>query len=382
METMQPALKNGRNVWDQINMPALEFQQRVSAAREEMREQSMDVLLAYGNAFNEYGNPCYFSNYVIRLPRAALVAIPRRGEVTLFFEGASRGLPSAKTITWIEDVRPCPDVSRGCAGYLKEKGSIPGTIGFAGLKQLMPQYQLKFLTDTIRGCDIVDADSIIRKLRMVKSARECDQVRRASRIVKGLFDFITDSSFPNMNERAVEAMLYREARFEGAEDVRVLFAKPLERKYALRPTEDVTINPGDIVIMFVAVAYERYWSEGIRTFRADKDSFSSPDLEDLEALFGLVTECMKPGKAISQCYKDAISEIQHQNMGYIEEYGLGHCIGLSPNEWPVINEGATEGLKEGMCFTLRLPIKERKLGAVMIGNTLRVSKTGVEVLSS
>ncbi len=26
METMQPALKNGRNVWDRVNMPESEFE--------------------------------------------------------------------------------------------------------------------------------------------------------------------------------------------------------------------------------------------------------------------------------------------------------------------------------------------------------------------
>ncbi|MCK4785861.1 MAG: aminopeptidase P family protein, partial [Desulfobacteraceae bacterium] len=299
----------------------------------------------------------------------------------LFFEGASRGLPSAKMTTWIEDVRACPDVSRGCAEYLKEKELIPGTIGFAGLTQLMPHYQLKFLTDNIPGCDIVDADSIIRELRMVKSNRECDQIRRASRIVEGLFGFITDSSFPNMNERAVEAMLYKEARFEGAEDVRVLFAKPLEREWAFRPTEDVTINPGDIVIIYLAISYERYWSEGIRTFTTSENSFSYPDLENAEALFKSLIECMQPGKAISRCYKNAIAEIQKSNASYIEEYGLGQGIGLSLNEWPVINESARERLKEGMCLTLRLAIKDKKLGAAMIGNTYCLSKPGIECLT-
>ena len=147
METMQPALKNGRNVWDQSNMPVQEFQRRLRAVREKMNTRSIDVLLAYGHAFNEYGNPSYFSNYLIRLPRGVLVSIPMEGEVTLFFEGAARGLPSAKMITWIEDVRPCPDISRACAQYLKEKGKDVGTIGFAGLNRLMPQDKFKYVTE-------------------------------------------------------------------------------------------------------------------------------------------------------------------------------------------------------------------------------------------
>jgi Xaa-Pro aminopeptidase len=382
METMQPTLKNGRNVWGKINMPALEFQERVRAIREKMQEQGIDVLLAYGTAFNEYGNPCYLSNYVIRLPRGSLVATPRKGEVTLFFEGASRGLPSAKMTTWIEDVRACPDVSRGCAEYLKENGLIPGTIGFAGLMQLMPHYQLKFLTDNIPGCDIVDADSIIRELRMVKSNRECDQIRRSSRIVKHAFDFLTNGSLPDMNERAVEAAIYREARLEGAEDVRILLANSREDHWALRLPEDAPVAEGQTLIVYLAIAFERYWSEGIRTFVVQNSSLSEPELENAKALYKRITDEMKPGKTVSQFYQEAIKEIQKDDIEFISEYGLGEGIGLSLNELPALIQEDTNHLEEGMCLTLRLALKYKSLGGVMIGSTLLVTSAGAEPLTT
>ena len=381
MEAMQPTLRNGRNVWDQINMPAHEFHERVRKVREKMQEKHMDVLLAYGNAFNDYANPCYFSNYVIRLPRGALVAIHKEGEVVLFFEGASRGLSSAKKTSCVEDVRPCPDVSRGYTQYLKEKGLIPSTVGCVGLKQLMPHYQRKFLTDALEGCTLINADPMVREMRMIKSIRECDQIRRSSRIVKDIINFLPDISFPDMNERAVEASIIREARFEGAEDVRVLFGRPQEPKWALRPPEEAFIERGIAVIVYLAVAYERYWSEGIRTFNTMENSFSFPDLKKAETLYGELTKRIKPGKAISQCYKEAVGEIQESGRDYIAEYGLGEGIGLSLNEWPILDKKATGNLEEGMCLTLRMCISDKNIGAVMTGNTFFTSKTGVEGLT-
>ena len=96
METMQPTLKSGRNTWDWINMPVDELQARVRKIRRGMKREGLDLLLLYGHGFNEYGNYCYFSNYVIRLPQGAIVAIPLRGELTLMFEGAARGVASVK----------------------------------------------------------------------------------------------------------------------------------------------------------------------------------------------------------------------------------------------------------------------------------------------
>jgi Xaa-Pro aminopeptidase len=381
METMQPALKNGRNVWDQTNMPVQEFQARLRAVREKMKAQDMDLLLAYGHAFNEYGNPSYFSNYLIRLPRGVLVSIPMEGEVTLFFEGAARGLPSAKMLTWIEDVRPCPDISRACVQYLKEKDMDMGTFGFAGLNRLMPQHQLKYLIEELSQTRIIDADDLIQELRRIKSTKEVDQIRRASNIVKRTLQFICETAFPSMNERMVEAMLFRQARLEGAEDVRVLFGKPHKPAWSLRPSGDATFEPGRGIIIFLAVAYERYWSEGIRTYIAGDHAFTTPDLEGTEAIYQQMTECMKPGESIGQCCKEAMGKIPKGGLDLLEDYGMGQGIGLSMKERPLMELHETGELEEGVCFTLRLGVGDETIGAAMIGNTFCVTNAGLEGLT-
>ncbi len=105
METMQPALKNGRNVWDRVNMPESEFEARVERIRAEMKRSAIDLLLLYGKGLNEYADPCYVSNFVIRLPRGTIAVVPLEGPVVLFFEGASRGLPSLLATTCVKELK-------------------------------------------------------------------------------------------------------------------------------------------------------------------------------------------------------------------------------------------------------------------------------------
>ncbi len=381
MDTLQPALKNGRNVWDQINMPLQEFQERLQVVRSAMKMQGMDTLLAYGHAFNEYGNSCYLTNYQIRLPRGSLVTVPEKGDLALFFEGATRGLPSAKLLTWVEDVRPCPDVARACGQYLKEKGLINGAIGLAGLSQWMPCYQMKSLRDALPGCRFLPGDDILQEMRMVKSCRETDQIRRASRIVRRGFEFLSSVSFTSMNEKVVEALLIKEARMEGAEDVRVLFGRPGKTPWSMRPSGNSLLEPGGVLILYLAVAYERYWSEGIKTLRVEQKAFSLPNPARLESLYKRSIECLQPGKAISQSCKDIRDEIQKSGADVIDDYGLGQGIGLSLKERPFLREDAKGALEEGMCLSLRLGIRDQKMGALMMGNTFRVSKTGLEGLA-
>jgi hypothetical protein len=71
METMQPALKNGRNVYDMINMPKEEFNGRIERVRAAMAERGIDLLLVYTTGLTDYGDVAYLTNFVIRLPRGA-----------------------------------------------------------------------------------------------------------------------------------------------------------------------------------------------------------------------------------------------------------------------------------------------------------------------
>jgi Xaa-Pro dipeptidase len=245
----------------------------------------------------------------------------------------------------------------------------------------MPYDQFQYLFESLKGCKIFDADGFLRAMRMVKSERECDQIHRSSRIVSRGFAFIAETPFPRIDQRKLEAMLKRETHYEGAEDFRMLIAKPLDSPWAFRPAEEEPLSPGETVIVYLATEYERYWSEGIRTFVVEDPSLVEVKSEGLQSLYQQILEGMKPGKEMSQFYKETFQAIRKGKMDPIQEYGFGQGIGLSTHEFPQISNKDETVLKEGMCFTLRLGIKDPERGALFIGNTLCLSKKGPEVLT-
>lgn len=381
METMQPTLKSGRNTWDRINMPVEEFHGRVKKIRQRMREGGIDALLLYGHAFNEYGNYSYLANYVIRLPQGALVAVPKAGELSVIFEGASRGVPSVKKTTWIDDIRPTGDLSKECVKYLQEKNFIPSVIGFAGLKRLMPHHQLQFLYDSLPKCKIVNADPLIYELRRVKSPMEILQIRRASRVVVRTFDFITNTSFTDLREEVLEAAARRESRFEGAEDFRMMIAKPLEGRWAFKTPEEKSLRSEDRVIIYLAVEFERYWAEAVRTFSVRESSFVETQPEGVKTLYETILEGMNTGKKVSQFYRETMVKIKKANFDFIPDYGLGQGIGLSLKEFPVLVKEDRNMLDQEMSFSLRLGVRSKEMGPIMIGHTIYLSRKGKEVLT-
>ena len=381
METMQPTLKRGRDVWDPIRMPESEFQKRVEKLTNEMRKRRIHVLLLYGNGQNDYGHPCYISNYLTKMPQGAMAVITEKGEVCLICEGFARDAQLILTTTWVKDVRSGEDVSKLCAAYLKEKKRIPSTIGFAGVRQWMPYRQFQFLSEATHRCRIVAADDLMTRLRRVKSERECDQIRRSAHIIAQAFDAVSRVPLAPLNEKILQAAVDRLAYLEGAEEVRILIGKPKEANWSLRPPEDAAVSEGDTVILHVAVEFERYWAEGMRTFIAKGSSLKEPDVAGAKALYARIMKGLTTGKRVSALFREAMGGIRRSKVDCLTEYGLGHGIGLSLEEPPWLTGDDVTLLRGGMCLTLRLAAKDRELGAVMIGETVYVSNSGPEILT-
>jgi Xaa-Pro aminopeptidase len=390
METLQPILKRGRDVWDQTNMPKEEFLRRVEKIREKMIKKGIDVLLLYGTGVYDCGNVCYISNYATKMTAGILVVIPRKGELTLFFEGSSRELKIGQRLTWVDDIRSSlagvfsstGSLAGDCLKYLQESHLIPSKIGFIGLRRLMPYREFQLFIEGTKGCKIVDADSIMNKMRMKKSQRECDQIRRASRIVNNALNTIPGLVLANRDERTMEAKIDWAARLQGAEDVRILLARPKHADWALNPAGDTPIIPGDRVMVYLTASFERYYAEGVRTFVALNSGFSEIKDEKVNELYQQIVADIKPGKSIAQFYKDTLEAIQRKGAKHIPDYGLGNGIGLSLQELPFLDQKDATRFSKGMCFVLRLALQDQERGAMMIGNTICLLESGVEILTA
>jgi Xaa-Pro aminopeptidase len=214
---------------------------------------------------------------------------------------------------------------------------------------------------------------------MIKSGKERDEIRRAGRIVKKCFDLVGSICSTGWSEQFLEAMLRKQARLEGAEDIRVLFAVANE-KGSLRPTENRRIEPGEVFIFYTAVEFERYWAEGVRTFAAGEASFSEL-ASDVPTVYDRALETVKAGNTVSRVCKAVVDETRAAGMEPLSDYGFGNGIGLSLNESPVVNEKGAQRLKEGMCLALRLAARDEIYGRVMFGNTVIVGKNGAEVVT-
>ncbi len=379
MESMKTTLRRGRNVWDRVNLPETEFLGRIDEMRKRMVKQDIDVLLVYGDAWIDYSDPCYITNYYPGMV-GSIAVVPRSGEVALIFWGSARGIEYIRDITWIKEIQASPDVAIACIEYLQRAGLTPSTLGLAGFKELMPWWQFRSFKAAVSECRTVDARHIISDMRMVKSARESDQVRRAARVLTGALEALTRTGLEDMNELTLNAALEREARLAGAEDVRLLYSRPRETGWTLRPVEDRPLSPGDTMIIYLAVEFERYWAEMIRTFKIETSGLVEVRSEKLEGAYNRILGLLKPAKSIATFYREVEEECR-KSVASIPEFGLGDGIGLSVTEPPAITPKGSGKLIEGICLTLRLAMKDAAAGTVKLGNTIYLSANGPQIFT-
>jgi len=367
MHTLQPTLRLGRDVWDSSAMPLDEFRGRADRLRAAMAARDLDALLLYGSNLNGCGHPTWLANYIVKLPFAALVVLPREGDAALIFQGATRGRDAAKATTWIDDVRPCWNMAGECLAALTERGLTRARIGLAGMPRLVPHADWQTLTAGLSAATLVDAEDLVDRERAIKSDREVGQMQRASAIVTQGLESIARLA-PSAGEWRLVADVMREARIEGAEDLRVLIARPREADWAFRPVDDVTCRDGDVISVLLAASWERYWSESIRTFRADGDRFVLLWPSEHEARFRALTR-LEPGSTTGDWARAVFAAMTATEAAAIAPYGLGGGIGITPEEWPLLSVRDETTIEQGMCFAVRVAF-ESHAGLALHGETV------------
>jgi len=311
-----------------------------------------DALLLYGSNLNGCGHPTWLANYVVKLPFAALAVLPRVGDAALLFQGATRGRAAAQATTWIEDVRPCWDMAETCLQVLQERRLTESRVGLAALPRLMPHAGWRTIAAGLAAADLVDAEDLVNQCRAIKSDREVEQIGRAAIVVARAMESIVRVQ-PSEGEWQLVARLMREARMRGAEDIRVLIARPQRENAAFRPVEDIPLSDGETVSVLLAASWEHYWSEAIRTFQVDARRFEPAWDQRIDARFQQLVATLRPGTLVREWFRRTHSGMTAAEASATATYGVAHGIGITPEEWPRLADSEPTSIAEGMCFVIR-----------------------------
>ena len=276
---------------------------------------------------------------------------------------------------------------------LKYYDELARTIGERNLKRIgyaswrTTDYVLSRLRE-ISDTEWIPFEDPVTQLRAVKDADEIAASREAIRIAEEALAHLRDTVRVGMNEVEIADALSAKMRELGSE--RVAFGPTVASgPNSALPHYRPSLNPrdlqrGDFLLIDFGAIVDGYASDITRTFVVGEAD------EKQEEIYRLVLESMRIG--IESMGPGVVGDVPHEaarqvilDSPYAKDIflsPLGHGVGLEVHELPKMGLNVGELLEPGMVVTVEPGIYIPGYGGVRIEDTVLVTETGFEVLTS
>jgi Xaa-Pro aminopeptidase len=383
------------------NVPNNEIEQRIRFLQAALAQMRLDGAFIWQNV-----DRFYFSGTI----QSSILFVPCEGKSLLMVQ---KGYSRAR------DESPLQMIPLKGRGAIKD---ILYDLGFRKLETIglemdvLPASHYVWFRDKFMGCQCKDISGVIRRIRMIKSRYEIDQITKATRILHKGFSEIQKIIRVGMTELEIDGHLALIARREGHMGVLRMRGWNQEMTYAHVLSGDsgsVTSfldsphgGQGTTPAMAQGAGFRKVrrnepigidYSVGVNGYLGDQ--FRTVVIGDLSRVFRealkcskdillLLAEKAKPGVHCKDLYHLAVEEATRQGFSdYFMGHGdgkvgyIGHGLGLEIDEYPIISSRFDERLEEGMIVALEPKFTFPGRGIVGLEDDYVVTQSGLKRLT-
>ncbi len=276
-----------------------ERDRRLARTRLAMEAAGLDALIVAGKGhwWTGRGYLRYFTDFHM-WGHDGLLCIPRDDEPFMVFSSyavaeriAARG--------WVTDARGDVFQAPRLVEMMREKGLTTGRVGVAGRRFILSVGNYEILEAGLPDVELVDADDLLDRIRMVKSALEIQQIREHWTLTKAAMERFVDVLEPGKSQRELAAAASEVALAGGARDILVFIG---EGPGESNPPIDTPVRCDDILRYHMEICGESgHWSEITVNcaFRTPTDLEHKLVESELRAL-DVITPLARPGARLSE----------------------------------------------------------------------------------
>jgi Xaa-Pro dipeptidase len=369
--------------------PADEYAERFAAVRAAMAGQGLDALLLvspediyYLIGLNHQG---YFAYTLLLVPSAGPTFLVTRSMELLTIAAQA---PEVEHVGFADDREPAD----ATVELLRERGLAAARLGVDKASMYLPVRVWDQLRTELE-VTWVDASDLVRDRRLVKSPRELRCVRESAAISDRALRAGIITAGVGVNEREVAASVYQSLVAGGSEYPG--FA-PLVRSAELLFQEHTTwrnrvLNAGECLFLELSASVRRYHAPLSRFVYlgwapAGIEESAAIVAEGLEA----VRASLVPGARTGDVYA-AWQEVVDAGLGHTRyrRHHCGYTVGIGfPPSWvggpkvTSLRAGGSLGIREGMVFHVLSWLLGQDLPDYGVSDTMLVTATGGEILTS
>jgi len=356
-------------------MSLKERDRRYERIRESMRNGKIDCLLVAGrDGYTSRGNLRYVSNYGVNFGEQYCL-VP--SEVEPVFLGSILALSRVRSAGWIHDCLEMVDAPKQIVQELSrfDRGNKMGIVGLPSLS--VPVY---LAVEAAFHGRVVDATSVFRQLRLIKSPEEIERMRTSASIADKAYAVIRDMLRPGLRDYDIYGEVKRvvhgmgseySMEFIDTETARINFFNPVGRVLDADGTLALEITP----------AYEGYYAQLTVTVPVTEyPRHIQPVLSVWREALEIGEGLLKPGTIVRDLYRNMTGVVRER--GYLSHLRAGHGIGLDAIDFISISETETTELEAGMTLAFHPCVAIEAGGdGIGMGYTYLITEKGAEKLS-
>lgn len=246
-------------------------------------------------------------------------------------------------------------------------------VTFAEYENIIRKYRIKNMEET---------EGIIEKMRMVKDEDEIRKIEKACEITDKCFDYITSFIKIGMTEKQIALEIQKYFLENGAEgeafETIVASGENSSKPHAV--PSDKIIREGDPITIDFGAKYKGYCADMTRTIFAGYINDKMKETYELVLRNQVrATKEIKEGTSCKMLARSVENEFYLYNYSLI--HALGHGVGLSVHELPILSHNSQLSLKENMVVTNEPGIYIQGKYGIRIEDTIRVGRNEPEILT-
>jgi len=276
------------------------------------------------------------------------------------------------------------------AGVVKDRGLDGGTLGLDEMN--VPPRTMETLKTALPRVRFVEAFDLFREIRMVKTPEEISRLRRASEINQAGLEAIIRAAGKGVTDAELRSVYFKTVTELGAVP-RMWGSSAGPRSSCFFSVGHEPLQAGDLIRLDVGCRYLHYFADTARTLVVGEPSPAQRQAY-VAIRTGVQAACerARPGVKVSELYDVCMSTIRKNGLPLFQRHHCGHSIGLELYEPPMVvgggrtsdifAQGPDRVLEPGMLLNIEAPLYHLGFGGMNVEDTLLVTPTGAEWLTT
>lgn len=346
----------------ELPFPREEYEQRIERARALMRSGDIDVLVAGTGT-----NLTYLSGYPspAKSPsRPFFFVLPLHSDPCVIVHDGRRF--EAERYAWVDEVRTYAALSHvpvaELADALRARGLANAVIGIEQGNEMIASYsvwELERLRERLPGIRLVDGSRVLWGLRMIKSPREIDLIRRACAATTRVYARCFPLLRAGMSEVEAERLVACAHFEEGASAPWTLIvSSPDDYDLASKPAGLRRFSPGDMVWFDLGCTIGGYHSDFSRSGVLGRVSDRRREAQAVvNAATSAGVRAVRPGRTVAEIARACDDVLDGSGLTLTDNISrtggrIGHGLGLDGLELPSLNTSDATVVRPGMVLTI------------------------------